>query len=148
MTQNYSKDELPMIHNYIFFGGNCEEALEFYKKALGATVGMMLRFNESPDPVPEGMLPAGFENKVMHADFSVGSTMILASDGCSESAAHSGYSLALIVATEADADKYFNALAEEGEVRMLLTKTFWSPRYGQVTDRFGVAWMVMVAGEQ
>lgn len=133
---------------YLFFGGRCEEALEFYKTALNATVGCVIRFSESPDPTPEGMLQPGFENKVMHAEFHIGKISVMVSDGCDESSTFSGFRLALTVPTEADADRVFDALAEGGSVDMPLTKTFWSPRYGMVTDRFNVGWMVMVPGEQ
>lgn len=136
------------VQPYLFFGGRCQEALDFYTTAAGATVDMVMRFDESPDPVPEGMLQPGFENKVMHSAFRIGSSLIMASDGCSEDSGFKGFSLALSVETEADADRIFNALAEGGQVQMPLGPTFWSPRYGQLTDRFGVAWMVMVPPEQ
>ncbi|MES2571351.1 MAG: VOC family protein, partial [Verrucomicrobiota bacterium] len=124
----------------------CEEAIEFYKAALGAQVELILRFDESPDPVPPGMLAQGFEKKIMHSRFKVGEMVLLASDGCSaEDGGFKGFRLALSVQTEAEADRLFNALAEGGTVDMPLVKTFWSPRYGMVTDRFGLGWMVMVA---
>src|SRR5687767_3584375 len=132
----------PLIQPYLFFGGRCEEALEFYRTALGATVEMLMRYKESPDPMPPGMLPSGFEDKIMHACFRVGDTVLLASDGCEEGAAgFVGFSLSIAVKTEAEADRYFNALAAGGEVTMPLGKTFWSPRFGMVTDRFGLGWM-------
>jgi uncharacterized glyoxalase superfamily protein PhnB len=105
---------------------------------------MMIRFSESPDPVPEGMLQPGFENKIMHAEFRVGSLTVMASDGCDDQATFSGFRLALSVPTEAEVDRVFAALAEGGKIDMPLGPTFWSPRYGQVTDRFNVGWMVMV----
>jgi PhnB protein len=132
------------ITPYLFFGGRCEEALEFYKKGLGAEVEMLLRFNESPEPPPPGMLQAGFERKVMHASFRVRGVQLMASDGCDDRSKFDGFRLALTVPTEADARRAFEALATGGTVQMPLTKTFWSPCYGMVTDRFGVGWMVMV----
>ena len=136
------------IQPYLFFGGRCQEALDFYQSALGAQVEMVLRFDQSPDPVPEGMLQPGFEHKVMHSSFRVRGTQVLASDGCDDKSGFKGFSLALSVPTEADADSAFNALAEGGKVQMALGKTFWSPRYGMLEDRFGVQWMVMVPGQQ
>lgn len=133
-----------IVNNYLFFGGRCDEALEFYKNAIGAEIGFIMRFNESPEPVPPGMLAEGFEKKVMHSEFKVGEMTLMASDGCGEGGKFEGFRLALIVPTEADADQAFNGLADGGKVDMPLTKTFWSPRYGQVTDRFGLGWMVMV----
>jgi PhnB protein len=133
---------------YLFFSGRCEEALEFYEQALGATVTMSMRFSESPDPVPEGMLQPGFEHKIMHAEFRVGGFTVMASDGCDDKATFSGFRLALSVPTEADADRVFAALADGGKIDLPLGPTFWSPRYGMVTDKFNVGWMVMVPGQR
>ncbi|HMO14795.1 MAG TPA: VOC family protein [Pirellulaceae bacterium] len=132
------------ISPYLFFAGRCEAALDFYRTALGAQTGMVMRYNESPDPVPPGMLQEGFENKIMHAEFRVGETMIMASDGRDDTTKFAGFRLALSVETEAEAQRFFNALAEGGQVEMPLTKTFWSPSFGMVMDRFNVGWMVMV----
>ncbi len=131
---------------YLFFGGRCDEALEFYRTAVHAQVGMVLRFSESPEPLPPGILRPGFENKVMHAEFTVGSTKILASDGCGEPTQFAGFRIALTVPTEALAEHAFQALAKGGRIDMPLAKTFWSPRYGMLTDQFGLGWMVMVPG--
>jgi PhnB protein len=132
------------ITPYLFFAGRCEEALEFYRKALGAEVEMLMRFSESPEPPPPGMLQAGFENKVMHASFRVRGVQLMASDGCGEQSQFDGFRLALAVPNAADAKRAFDALADGGSVQMSLTPTFWSPCYGMVTDRFGMGWMVMV----
>jgi PhnB protein len=132
---------------YLFFSGRCEEALEFYRQALGAQVEMVMRFNESPDPTPPGMLQVGFENKVMHSSFTVNGIRLMASDGCDDKSTLHGFQLALNVDTEATAHKMFNALAEGGNVQMPLTKTFWSPCFGMVADKFNVVWMVMVPGD-
>ena len=135
------------ITPHLFFVGRCDEALEFYRKALGAEIGMLMRFNESPDPPPPGMLQSGFERKVMHAEFRVRGIPLMASDGCDDrESKFDGFRLALTVPTESDARRAFDALADGGAVRMPLTKTFWSPCYGMVTDRFGLGWMVMVPG--
>jgi PhnB protein len=92
------------------------------------------------------MVPPGFEEKIMHASFRVGQTTVMASDGCStEKPKFEGFSLAVSVSSEAEANRVFAALAEGGQVRMPLSKTFWSPRFGMVEDRFGIAWMVSVA---
>jgi PhnB protein len=111
------------IQPYLFFGGNCEEALAFYKQALGAEVGML-----------------------MHADFRVGDALIMASDGCNpEDGKFGGFSLALSLPTVDQVNKAFDALSDGGRVTMPLGKTFWSERFGMLTDRFGIGWMVMVA---
>ena len=134
------------VRAYIFFNGSCEQAVEFYRQALGAEVEMMMRFKDSPEPHPPGMVPPGFENKIMHTSFRIGETTIMASDGCSaEKANFEGFSLSLSVPSEAETDRVFAALAAGGQVRMPLVKTFWSPRFGMVQDRFGVCWMVAVA---
>jgi PhnB protein len=137
-----------LVQPYLFFGGRCEEALEFYKKALGAQVDFLMRYKDSPEKAPPGSMPAGFENKVMHATFRIDGNTLMASDGCEEGAKFEGFSLSLAVPTEAEADRAFAALAEGGQVRMPLTKTFWSPRFGMVQDRFGIGWMVSVPGQQ
>lgn len=137
------------VQNYLFFSGRCDEALAFYKEHLSADVKFMIRFNESPEPMPEGVLQPGFENKVMHAEFSLGNVRVMASDGCNDVEKFSGFRIALSVPTEEETRRIFNALASEGgKVNMPLMKTFWSPLYGQVTDKFGVGWMVMIPGEE
>jgi len=137
-----------IVQAYLFFNGNCEQAVEFYRKALGAEVEFMIRYKESPEPPPPGMVPPGFENKIMHTSFSIGQTTVMASDGCSgEKANFDGFSLSLSVPTEAEANRAFAALSEGGQVKMPLTKTFWSPRFGMLEDRFGIGWMVSVPGE-
>jgi PhnB protein len=133
------------IEPYLFFDGRCEEAIEFYKKALGAKVEMLLRFKDSPEPHPPGMLPPGSENKVMHSCLRIGDSTILASDGhCQGKAAFQGFSLSITVSSESDAQHTFGALSEGGQVQMPLTKTFVSPSFGMLTDKFGVGWMVYV----
>ena len=134
------------ITPYLFFGGRCEEAIAFYRTALGAEVEMLMRFDESPDAPPPGMVQAGFEKKVMHASIRVRGIPLMMSDGCDDTPKFDGINLALSVPTEADAARSFDALADGGSVRMPLCKTFWSPCYGMVTDRFGLGWMVMVPG--
>jgi len=136
-----------VVQPYLFFGGRCEEALEFYRTAVGAQVETVMRFKDSPEPPPPGMLQPGFENKVMHSSFRIGRTTLMASDGCDEGSTFNGFSLSLTVSTEAEADSAFAALAEGGQVAMPLAKTFWSPRYGMLTDRFGVQWMVITVRE-
>ena len=134
------------VETYLFFDGRCEEAIEFYRKVLGAEVTMLMRFKDSPEPPQPGMIPPGSENKIMHVSFRIGDTTVMASDGrCTGQANFQGFSLSLTVANEAEADRKFAALAEGGQVQMPLAKTFWSPRFGMVTDRFGLGWMVTVA---
>jgi PhnB protein len=132
------------ITPYLFFGGRCEEALEFYRKALGAEVEMLMRHNESPMPPPPGILQSGFERKVMHASFRIRGVSLLASDGCDDKAKFDGFRLSLALPAEADVRKAFEALADGSSVQMPLTKTFWSSCFGMLTDRFGLGWMVMV----
>ena len=135
------------IESYLFFNGRCEEAIEFYKKVLGAEVQMLMRNKESPEPHPPGMLPPGSENKVMHATLRVGTSNLMLSDGrCDGKPEFKGFTLSLDAATEAEAERLFSALADGGTVQMPLAKTFWSPKFGMVADRFGVGWMVSVAG--
>lgn len=135
------------VQVYLFFGGRCEEAIEFYKKALGARQGRVVRYQDSPEPPPPGMLP-GYEAKVMYTDFQIGDTRVMACDDCIGTArAFQGFDLSLSVADEAQAKRVFAALADGGKVHMPLAKTFFSPYFGMIEDRFGVGWMVSVPGE-
>ena len=134
------------VQTYLSFDGRCEEALEFYKSALGAEVLMLMRHKDSPEPAPPGMLAPGSENKVMHASFRVGDTTLMASDGCNQGkTTFQGFSLSITAASAAEVDRLFAALASGGQIQMPLTKTFFSPRFGMVADRFGVSWMILVA---
>lgn len=132
------------VQSYLFFyDGRCEEAVEFYQKALDAKVEMLMRFKDAPEKPSEGCVAPGSDHKVMHASFRVGDAMIMASDGNGlEKGGFDGFSLSLAVSDKAQADRYFNALAEGGNVIMPLGETFWSPRFGMVKDRFGIGWMV------
>lgn len=134
------------IEPYLFFQGNAEEAMAFYATALGAKVEMQMRFSESPEPAPEGRLPAGFEHKIMHASILIGGARIMISDGgCMTGKPFGGFSLSLAFATADEATRAFHALAEGGRIDMPLGPTFWSPCFGMVTDRFGVQWMTTTA---
>jgi len=131
------------VQPYLFFDGRCEEAIEFYRSALGAKVEMFMRFKESPEPCASGTTPPG--DKVMHASFRIGDSTIMASDGhCTNKPSFQGFSLSITASSEAEADRLFAALAEGGQVLQPLTKTFFSPRFGMVADRFGVSWMLVV----
>ena len=133
---------------YVFFNGKCEEALEFYKQALGAKVEMMMRFSEAPEKPQPGMVPPGSENKIMHAAFKVGDTQILASDGHADGKpVFQGFGLAISVANDAEAAKLFNAVGKGGQVMQPLAKTFFASSFGMVTDKFGVLWMVLAPTE-
>ena len=133
------------VQSYLFFDGRCEEAIEFYKSVLGIKLEMLMRFKDSPEPPQPGMCPPGSEDKVMHASFRVGDTLVMASDGMAKGKPEfKGFSLSLDAATEAEADRLFAALGKGGQVQMPLAKTFFSPRFGMVADRFGVSWMVIV----
>jgi PhnB protein len=133
------------VQPYLFFDGKCEEAIDFYKKALGAKVDMLMRFKDSPEPVPPGMCPPGSDDKVMHAALRIGDTVVMASDGMAGGHPEfKGFSLSVNAKDEAEADKLFGALGKGGKVVMPLGKTFYSPRFGMVTDKFGVGWMVIV----
>jgi PhnB protein len=135
-----------LVQSYLFFDGRCDEAIEFYKRTLGAKVEMLMRFKDSPEPPPPGSVPEGSENKVMHAAFKIGDTLVMASDGMARGApSFKGFSLSITVANEKEADRVFAALGDGGQVQMPLAKTFFSPRFGMVADKFGVSWMVIVA---
>lgn len=132
------------IQPYLFFDGRAEEAIEFYKRALGAEVAMLMRFKDSPEPPPPGMVPPGSENKVMHATLDIRGATIMASDGdCGGKPSFSGVSLSLSAKDDAEAKRLFDALADGGEVQMPLGKTFFASSFGMLADRFGVPWMII-----
>ena len=133
------------VQPYLFFDGRCEEAIEYYKHVLGAEVMMLMRYKDSPEPAATGKVPPGSGNKVMHASLRIGESVIMLSDGfCQGKPSFQGYSLSLSVRTEAEARRLFGALEDGGRVQMPLAKTFFSPLFGMVNDRFGVGWMVVV----
>jgi PhnB protein len=130
------------VQPYLFFDGRAEEAIEFYKKAIGAQVEMMMRWKDSPEK--GGCTPQN-ENKVMHASVKVGDVVVMASDGrCEGKPDFKGFALALTAKTEAEADKLFDVLSAGGQVQMPLARTFFSPKFGMCADKFGVGWMIMV----
>lgn len=133
-----------IIHPYLFFDGRCEEAIEFYRRTLGAEIDMVMRYRDSPELPSPGMAPTGMEDKVMHTSFRIGDSIIMASDDCTGTqTTFQGIQLSLTVADSIEAERRFAALTDGGEVKMPLTKTFYSPSFGMVTDRFGVAWMII-----
>ena len=137
------------LEPYVFFNGRCDEAIAFYKEALGAEVAFLMRTNESPDPIPPGALPAGFENKVMHATLNIGGNMLMVSDGNSTApSGFKGFRLSLGVDSSEEAVRIFNALLPGGNVIMPLGKTFWSPAFGMLDDKFGMGWMVIAASSE
>lgn len=132
-----------LIQPYLFLNGRAEEAMAFYETALGAKRTMLMRFGESPDPVPEGMIPADWGQKVMHGTIQIGELQLMFSDGCqSTDAGHSGFAISLTV-TEDEAPKVYAALGEGGQVTMPLGPTFFAKAFAGVTDRFGVSWMIV-----
>jgi PhnB protein len=134
------------IQAYLSFDGRCDEAIRFYREAIGAEVQLLMRHKESPEPPPPGTLPPGSDDKVMHVSLRIGDTIVMASDGlCGGKPNFQGFSLSLALATPEEVDRAFARLSDGGQVRMPLAKTFWSPRFGMLVDRFGVPWMVTVA---
>jgi len=137
------------IQPYLFFEGRCDEALEFYRKTLGAEVRMLMRYRDAPPPAtsPGGSAPPG--DKVMHASFRIGDSELMASDGlCSGKPGFQGFALSVAARDDADAKRKFGALAEGGQVRQPLTKTFFASSFGMVADRFGITWMVIAGSQQ
>lgn len=134
----------PFVQPYLFFGGKCSAALEYYTKYLDAEVLMTMRYNESPEPPPPGMVPEGWGDKIMHAAFRIGNSVLMGSDGCDEKSAGSSHCMSLTMPDEAGAKRAYAALAEGGSITMPMGETFWSPCFGMVTDAFGIQWMVTV----
>jgi PhnB protein len=140
-----TKGDAMQVQPYLNFDGRCEEALDFYRKALGAKVEMMMRFKDNPEPMPGAQAPG---DKVLHACLRIGDSSVMASDGyCSGNASFQGFSLSVTARDDAEAKRFFGSLAEGGKVQQPLMKTFFASSFGMVADRFGVSWMV-IAGQQ
>ena len=136
------------VQTYLHFDGHCEEAIGFYCQALGAKLEFLMRYRDSPEAPPPGMVPQGMEDKVMHASLRIGDSVIMASDDCTQTQSRfQGFQLSLAAADGAEAERLFGALAEGGQVKMPLSKTFFAPSFGMVADRFGMSWMVIVAAQ-
>jgi PhnB protein len=128
------------IQPYLFYNGRCDEAIDFYRAAIGAEVTMLMRFKDGPEPTSHGV-----EEKVMHASLRIGDATLLVSDGrCNGQLSFQGFALSLTVPDDAEAERLFAALGDGGQVQMPLTKTFFSSTFGMVADRFGVLWMIYV----
>ncbi len=133
-----------VVQPYLFMDGRCDEAIEFYRKTLGAEAMMLMRFKDNPEPPPTGIAP-GTENNVMHSQLRIGDTIVMLSDGhCGGKPVFQGFSLSLSVPNDQEAERLYTALGQGGQVQMPLTKTFFSSRFGMVADRFGVSWIIMV----
>ena len=131
------------VQPYLFFGGHCEDALNFYREAIGAEVDRLVRFKDSPEPHRD--MPECFADKVMHASVRIGATTFMCSDGrCEGPPTFEGFSLSITVPDEKEAERVFGALSKDGTVVMPLEKTFWAPKFGMLEDRYGVSWMVSV----
>ena len=134
------------LQPYLFFNGRCEEAIDFYSKAIGAEVKMLMRFKDCPPSADSSGCPGATPDKIMHANLSILGSTVLVSDGqCQGKPNFQGFSLSLTAQNEKEAERLFNALSDGGQIEMPLAKTFFSPRFGMLTDRFGVGWMVYVA---
>ena len=134
------------IQPYLFLDGRAEEAIEFYKRVLGAKIEALMRFDEAPEQPPPGMIPPGSEKKVMHASIKIGEATVMISDGqVSGKPNFQGFSLTIVARDNAEADRLFSALSDGGKVTMPIGKTFFAERFGMVSDRFGVPWMVIAA---
>lgn len=135
---------MKQLQPYLFFGGRCEEAVRFYEVVLGAKVEMMMKFSDSPDAPPPGMIAAGFEDKVMHSSLSIGGDVLMCSDGSNEQEKSSHVSLSLSCDSNAEVDRLYFSLSSGGKQDMPPGKTFWSPYFGMLTDKFGIGWMIGV----
>jgi PhnB protein len=134
------------VQSYLHFNGRCQEAIDFYRKALGAEVTMLMHFKDCPEPQQSSMIAPENKDKVMHAAVKIGDSTVLMSDGrCSGTTNFQGFSLTLDAQNEAEAKRLFGALAVGGQVQMPLAKTFFSPSFGMLADKFGVGWMVIAS---
>lgn len=139
-----SSKPILQVEPYLFFEGRCEEALEYYKRTLGAEVLALMRFKDAPAGQDAANCGPGMADKVMHANFRIGNTTIMASDGrCEQPPSFQGFSLTITATSDDHAAKFFTALSEGGQVQMPLAKTFFASQFGMVMDRFGISWMII-----
>jgi PhnB protein len=143
-TTSPAASSVIQVQPYLLFGGRCEEALEYYRRVVGAEVTMLMRFKDSPEPGNCGPIDG---EKVMHASFQIGGTTLLASDGCNAVSKFEGFSLSLSLPNPTEAGRIFSALAEGGQVQQPLIETFFAKAFGIVTDRFGMSWMIVVMAQ-
>lgn len=138
-----------IVQPYLSFEGRCEEAIEFYKKAIGAEVQMLMRYKEAPpDACGPGGITPGTENKVMHSSLKIGDSIVMATDGrCAGQTGFQGITLTISVTSDAEAKRYFDALAAGGQVHMPLGPTFFATSFGMLADKFGVGWMVLAGNK-
>ena len=133
------------VQTTLNFYGRTEEAVQFYCRTIEAEILFLMRFRDRPGA---SRMKLGLEEKIFHATFRIGSTVIMASDcGCEHSSTEAkfeGFSFALRVETQEKAERFFAALSEGGRIQMPLQETFFATRYGIVIDRFGISWKVMV----
>ena len=133
------------VQPYLFFRGRCEEAIDYYKKTLGAEVDVMLRFRDNPDKPGRDQVPAELDDRIMHASLRIAGAEIMMSDGMKSGPLDFAcMSLSLSVPSEAECERLYNALAADGTVQMPIGPTFFARRFGAVADKFGVSWMIMV----
>ena len=134
------------VQPYLNFNGRCQEAIDFYKRAVGAEVITVMHFKDCPEP-QQGMVTPENKDKVMHAALKIGDSTVLASDGrCAGKPNFEGISLTLQAKNDAEANRLYGALADGGQAQMPLAKTFFASSFGMLADRFGVNWMV-IAGQ-
>ena len=134
------------VQTTLNFYGRTEEALLFYGKTIDAETLFLMRFRDCPDPSPSR---PGLEEKIFHATFRIGSTEIRASDcGCEKPPTRTtfaGFSLLLGVEIPQEAEHFFSALSDDGQIQIPLQETFFAERYGIVVDRFGISWKIVVS---
>jgi len=128
------------LNTYLHFAGNCEEAIHFYEKVLGAPCTMLLRFGETPEAAT---LPPEMHDKITHARFLVGQEMLMASDAPPDrSKSPNGFSLHLELKTPEEAERIFHALSENAQITMPMGETYWAHRFGMLRDKFGMPWLI------
>ena len=134
------------VNPYLFFNGQCEEAFNVYARILGGTIEAMMKHQGTP---AEGHVPPEWGDKIMHASLRVGEGVIMASDDPSEHFRQpQGFYVSLHFTDVAEAERVYNALAENGKINMPFEETFWAVRFGVLVDRFGIPWMINVGKEQ
>ena len=128
------------MNAYLSFKGQCEEAFKFYEQCFGGQVGTIFRYAGTP---MADQVPVVWQNKVMHSTLTVDGQVLMGGDVAPDRYEEpKGFSLALHINSAPEAERIFDALAEDGRVLVPLEKTFWAARFGMVVDRFGIPWTI------
>lgn len=136
------------VNTYLIFNGNCEEAFQFYKSVFGGEFQYVGKYKDAPPEDGGEVVSEEDSNRIMHVSLPIGSSVLMGSDSHSkfgDVGFGDNFSISISAESTEEADKIFGGLTDEGRVDMPMQKTFWSPYFGMLKDKFGVNWMIDLA---